>query len=146
MQDVGCRIYTFAYTMANSMIAARRFGKKLIVCDRPNPINGVAVGGNVLEPQQASFVGQYPIPTRHGMTLGELARMFNEHFGINCELEVIKMGNWARELWYDETDGPWCCIDEHPPTSATSSGKVPSKTQRSEGRGIAAFELVGAPT
>src|SRR3979409_2342142 len=82
MQDVGCRIYTFAYTMANCMSAARKFGKKVIVCDRPNPINGRQVAGNVLEPEQASFVGLFQIPTRHGMTLGELARMFNEHFKI----------------------------------------------------------------
>src|SRR5687767_865763 len=72
MQDVGCRIYTFAYTMANCMRAARRYGKKVVVCDRPNPINGSSVSGNVLEAEQASFVGQFSIPTRHGMTLGEL--------------------------------------------------------------------------
>src|SRR6267143_6116107 len=89
MQDVGCRIYTFAYTMANSMKSARKFGKKLIVCDRPNPINGRNVAGNVLQKGHESFVGQYSIPTRHGMTLGELAAMFNGHFKINCELEVI---------------------------------------------------------
>src|SRR4026209_12424 len=82
MQDVGCRIYTFAYTMANSMIAARKFGKKVIVCDRPNPITGQHVAGNVLEPDHASFVGQFAIPTRHAMTLGELAKLFNQHFGI----------------------------------------------------------------
>src|SRR5512132_2387967 len=68
MQDVGCRIYTFAYTMANCMVAGRKFGKKVIVCDRPNPINGRQVAGNVLEPKQASFVGLFALPTRHGMT------------------------------------------------------------------------------
>jgi uncharacterized protein YbbC (DUF1343 family) len=150
MQDVGCRIYTFAYTMANSMIAARRFGKKVIVCDRPNPINGIAVAGNVLEPEQASFVGQYPIPTRHGMTLGELARMFNEHFGTNCELEVIKMENWARDIWYDETDGPWVMPSPNIPTIDSATvfpGTVHFEgTQVSEGRGTTRpFELVGAP-
>src|SRR6267143_22994 len=71
MQDVGCRIYTFAYTMANCMSSARKFGKRVIVCDRPNPINGRDVAGNLLEKGQESFVGQYPIPTRHGMTLAE---------------------------------------------------------------------------
>src|SRR5947209_9105781 len=80
MQDVGCRIYTFVYTMANCMRAAKRFGKRVIVCDRPNPIGGVGVSGNVLEPEYASFVGQFPLPTRHGMTVGELAQMFNKHF------------------------------------------------------------------
>src|SRR5215212_3733401 len=76
MQDVGCRIYTFVYTMANCMRAAKRYGKRVVVCDRPNPINGVDVAGNTLELEFASFVGQFPIPTRHGMTVGELARMF----------------------------------------------------------------------
>src|SRR5437773_8892004 len=73
MQDVGCRIYTFVYTMANCMRAAKKVGKKVIVCDRPNPIGGVAVAGNVLEPEFASFVGQFPMPTRYGMTVIELA-------------------------------------------------------------------------
>jgi uncharacterized protein YbbC (DUF1343 family) len=150
MQDVGCRIYTFAYTMANSMIAARRFGKKVIVCDRPNPINGIAVAGNVLEPEQASFVGQYAIPTRHGMTLGELGQMFNDHFGIKCDLEVIGMENWARECWYDETDGPWVMPSPNIPTLESATvfpGTVHFEgTQISEGRGTTRpFELVGAP-
>src|SRR5688572_16323527 len=91
MQDVGCRIYTFVYTLANCMRAAARLGKRVVVCDRPNPINGVGVNGNVLEPEYASFVGQFPLPTRHGMTVGELARMFNEHFNLGCDLEVITM-------------------------------------------------------
>jgi uncharacterized protein YbbC (DUF1343 family) len=73
MQDVGCRIYTFVYTLANCMRAAARLGKRVVVCDRPNPINGVGVNGNVLEPEYASFVGQFPLPTRHGMTLASTA-------------------------------------------------------------------------
>jgi uncharacterized protein YbbC (DUF1343 family) len=150
MQDVGCRIYTFAYTMANCMSAARKFGKKVIVCDRPNPINGVQVAGNVLEPEQASFVGQFPIPTRHGMTLGELARMFNEHFGINCELEVIKMEGWERGYWHDQTDAPWVMPSPNIPTLDSATvfpGAVHFEgTQLSEGRGTTRpFELVGAP-
>ena len=116
MQDVGCRIYTFAYTMANSMIAAKRFGKRVIVCDRPNPINGIGVAGNVLEPEQASFVGQYAIPTRHGMTLGELALLFNDHFGIDCDLEVVSMDGWERRHWLDETDTPWVLPSPNIPT------------------------------
>src|SRR6266566_251815 len=107
MQDVGCRIYTFNYTMANCMRAARRFGKRVIVCDRPNPIGGMSVAGNVLDPEYASFVGQFPLPTRHGMTTGELAGMFNNHFNINCELEVVPMKGWSRDCWLDETDAPW---------------------------------------
>jgi uncharacterized protein YbbC (DUF1343 family) len=150
MQDVGCRIYTFAYTMANCMVAARRFGKKVIVCDRPNPINGVNVSGNVLEPEHASFVGQFPIPTRHGMTLGELAQMFNNHFELNCDLEIVKMEGWERSYWQDQTDAPWVMPSPNMPTldSATAfPGTVHFEgTQLSEGRGTTRpFELVGAP-
>lgn len=150
MQDVGCRIYTFAYTMANCMTAARTFGKKVIVCDRPNPINGKQVAGNVLEAAQASFVGLYAIPTRHGMTLGELARMFNEHFGIGCELEVVKMDGWKREFWLDETDAPWVLPSPNIPTLDSATvfpGAVHFEgTQISEGRGTTKpFELIGAP-
>lgn len=150
MQDVGCRIYTFAYTMANCMVAARKFGKKIIVCDRPNPINGVDVAGNVLEPEHASFVGQFAIPTRHGMTLGELAQMFNSHFELNCDLEVVKMEGWERSLWHDQTDAPWVMPSPNMPTLDSATvfpGTVHFEgTQLSEGRGTTRpFELVGAP-
>lgn len=150
MQDVGCRIYTFAYTMANCMRAARRLNKKVIVCDRPNPINGISVSGNVLEPEQASFVGQYPIPTRHGMTLGELARMFNEHFAIGCDLEVIEMEGWDRMYWHEQTKAPWVMPSPNIPTVDSATvfpGTVHFEgTQLSEGRGTTRpFELVGAP-
>ena len=150
MQDVGCRIYTFAYTMANSMVAARKFGKKVIVCDRPNPINGLHVAGNVLEPEQASFVGQFTIPTRHGMTLGELARMFNQHFELNSDLEVVEMEGWERGFWHDQTDAPWVMPSPNMPTLDSATvfpGTVHFEgTQLSEGRGTTRpFELVGAP-
>ncbi len=150
MQDVGCRIYTFAYTMANCMTAARRLGRKVIVCDRPNPINGLQVAGNVLEATQASFVGLFPIPTRHGMTLGELARMFNEHFEIGCDLEVVKMEGWERSHWLDDTDAPWVMPSPNMPTIDSATvfpGTVHFEgTQLSEGRGTTRpFELVGAP-
>ncbi|MBA3515254.1 MAG: DUF1343 domain-containing protein [Pyrinomonadaceae bacterium] len=150
MQDVGCRIYTFAYTMANCMRAAKAFNKRVLVCDRPNPINGKDVAGNVLEPDQASFVGQFPIPTRHGMTLGELALMFNDHFGIGCELEVVIMKGWKRECWHDETDAPWVMPSPNIPTVESATvfpGTVHFEgTQISEGRGTTRpFELVGAP-
>ena len=150
MQDVGCRIYTFAYTMANSMIAARKFGKKVIVCDRPNPISGEHVAGNVLEPEQASFVGQFAIPTRHAMTLGELARLFNDHFGLGCDLDVVKMDGWERTDWQDETDAPWVMPSPNIPTVDSATvfpGTVHFEgTQLSEGRGTTRpFELVGAP-
>lgn len=150
MQDVGCRIYTFAYTMANCMIAARKFSKKVIVCDRPNPINGRDIAGNVLEKGHESFVGQYSIPTRHGMTLGELARMFNDHFGINCELEIVPLEGWDRSYWHDQTDAPWVMPSPNMPTIDSATvfpGTVHFEgTQVSEGRGTTRpFELVGAP-
>ncbi|MGH9971791.1 MAG: exo-beta-N-acetylmuramidase NamZ domain-containing protein [Pyrinomonadaceae bacterium] len=150
MQDVGCRIYTFAYTLANCMRAAKTLDKRVVVCDRPNPISGTSVSGNVLEAEQASFVGQFPIPTRHGMTMGELALMFNEHFGIDCRLEVVTMGGWSREQWHDDTDAPWVMPSPNMPTLDAATvfpGTVHFEgTQLSEGRGTTRpFELIGAP-
>lgn len=150
LQDVGCRIYTFVYTLANCMRAAKKFGKKVIACDRPNPIGGAQVAGNVLDPAFASFVGQYPIPTRHGMTVCELARLFNDEFGIGCELECITIAGWARELWYDQTDAPWVLPSPNMPTLDAATvfpGAVHLEgTQMSEGRGTTKpFELIGAP-
>jgi len=149
MQDVGCRIYTFVYTLANCMRAAKRLNKRVIVCDRPNPISGKYVSGNVLEPEFASFVGQYPIPTRHGMTVGELAKLFNEHFSIGCDLEVLTMQGWERQ-WLDETDAPWVLPSPNMPTLDSATvfpGTVHFEgTQVSEGRGTTRpFELIGAP-
>lgn len=150
MQDVGCRIYTFVYTLANCMRIAKRLGKRVVVCDRPNPINGEQVAGAVLEPEFASFVGQFPIATRHGMTVCELARLFNEHFGIDCELEIVTMDGWSRRLWLDETDAPWVMPSPNMPTLDSATvfpGTVHVEgTQLSEGRGTTRpFELVGAP-
>jgi uncharacterized protein YbbC (DUF1343 family) len=150
MQDVGCRIYTFVYTLANCMKAAKRLGKRVVVCDRPNPISGQHVSGNVLEPEFASFVGQFPLPTRHGMTVGELAKLFNEHFNIGCDLEVLKMEGWRRELWLDQTDAPWVLPSPNMPTLDSATvfpGTVHFEgTQLSEGRGTTRpFELIGAP-
>jgi uncharacterized protein YbbC (DUF1343 family) len=150
MQDVGCRIYTFIYTLANCMRAAARTGKRVIVCDRPNPITGQHVAGNMLEPEHTSFVGQFPMPTRHGMTVCELALMFRDKFGIDCELEVVQMSGWGRELWMDLTDAPWVMPSPNMPTLETATvfpGTVYLEgTQLSEGRGTTRpFELVGAP-
>ena len=150
MQDVGCRIYTFVYTMANCMIAASKYGKRVIVCDRPNPITGNKVEGNVLEPEFASFVGQYSIPTRHGMTPAELARLFNKHFNINCDLEIVSMDGWERRFWLDNTDAPWVLPSPNMPTVDSATvfpGTVHFEgTQVSEGRGTTKpFELIGAP-
>jgi uncharacterized protein YbbC (DUF1343 family) len=150
LQDVGTRIYTFVYTLANCMRAAKKFGKKVIACDRPNPIGGSKVAGVVLDPAFASFVGQFPIATRHGMTVCELGRMFNEHFGIGCDLECVTMLGWSRELWYDETNGPWVLPSPNIPTVDTTA-VFPATvhlegTQMSEGRGTTKpFEFAGAP-
>jgi uncharacterized protein YbbC (DUF1343 family) len=150
MQDVGCRIYTFVYTLANCMRAAAKYGKKVIACDRPNPINGVSVAGTVLDPLYASFVGQFPLATRHGMTVCELALMFRDHFGITCDLETVQMEGWSREQWMDETDAPWVIPSPNMPTPLTTTvfpGTVHLEgTQMSEGRGTTRpFELIGAP-
>ncbi|MFN0139179.1 MAG: exo-beta-N-acetylmuramidase NamZ domain-containing protein [Pyrinomonadaceae bacterium] len=150
MQDVGCRIYTFVYTMANCMRAAARYGKRVIVCDRPNPINGISVEGNVTETKFTSFVGQFEIPTRHGMTCGELAKMFNEHFGIGCDLEVVGMQGWSREMWFEDTGLPWVLPSPNIPTVDTCV-VFPATvhlegTELSEGRGTTkVFEINGAP-
>lgn len=150
LQDVGGRVYTFIYTMANSMIACAKFGKKMLVLDRPNPIGGVAVEGNTLEKGHESFVGQYPIPMRHGLTVGELAKLFNSEFGMNCELEVITMDGLERIDFYDETDAPWVMPSPNIPTVDTTvvfpATVFFEGTQVSEGRGTTRpFEIVGAP-
>jgi len=150
MQDVGCRIYTFAYTLANCMRVAKELGKKVIICDRPNPITGRHVSGNVLEADQTSFVGQFPIPTRHGMTIAELASLFNKHFFLGCDLELVTMEGWQRNYWYDDTDGPWVMPSPNIPSPDTTTvfpGTVHLEgTQLSEGRGTTRpFELIGAP-
>ena len=150
LQDVGCRVYTFIYTMANAMKSCAKFGKKFIVLDRPNPIDGIAVEGNVLETGHESFVGQYPIPMRHGLTVGELAKLFNAEFSIGCDLEVVKMDGWSREEFYDETDAPWVMPSPNMPTVETTvvfpATVYLEGTQISEGRGTTRpFEIVGAP-
>jgi uncharacterized protein YbbC (DUF1343 family) len=150
LQDVGTRIYTYIYTMANCLRAAARHGLPVVVCDRPNPIGGVAVEGPMLVPGFESFVGQFPIPMRHGMTIGELARLFNEHFGIGAKLEVVAMRGWARAQYFDETPLPWVLPSPNIPTLESAivyPGTVLFEgTNVSEGRGTTKpFELLGAP-
>ncbi len=150
LQDVGTRIYTYLYTMANCLKAARRHGVRVTVCDRPNPIGGTAVEGPMLVAGFESFVGQYPIPMRHGMTIGELARLFNEHFGIGADLDVVPMRGWRREMYGDETGLPWVLPSPNMPTVDTAvvyPGTVLLEgTNVSEGRGTTRpFEIVGAP-
>jgi uncharacterized protein YbbC (DUF1343 family) len=150
LQDVGARIYTFVYTMANCLRAAARHGVPVIVCDRPNPIGGEAVEGPVLAAGYESFVGLFPIPMRHGMTIGELARLFNERFGIGAELEVVRLEGWRREMYWDDARLPWVMPSPNMPTLDTAvvypGGVLFEGTQLSEGRGTTRpFELLGAP-
>ena len=150
LQDVGTRIYTYIYTMAHCLIAARKHGVKVVVCDRPNPIGGAAVEGPMLVPGFESFVGLYPIAMRHGMTIGELARLFNEHFGIGADLEVAAMGGWRRGMYHDTAGAPWVMPSPNIPTLDTAlvyPGTVLLEgTSVSEGRGTTRpFELVGQP-
>jgi uncharacterized protein YbbC (DUF1343 family) len=150
LQDVGARIYTFIYTMANCLRAAARAGIPVIVCDRPNPIGGVAVEGPTLEPGYESFVGLFRMPMRHGMTVAELALLFNDHFGIGAELKTVPMEGWSRQMYWDATDIPWVMLSPNMPTLDTAivyPGTVLFEgTMMSEGRGTTRpFELIGAP-
>ena len=150
LQDVGTRVYTFIHTMVYCMEACAGSQKKMVVLDRPNPINGSRVEGNLLVPQFRSFVGLSPIPMRHGMTIGELALLFNAESGIQCDLEVIAMEGWRRDSWFDQTGLPWIQPSPNLPTLDSVTvypGMVLFEgTQSSEGRGTTRpFELIGAP-
>jgi uncharacterized protein YbbC (DUF1343 family) len=150
LQDVGTRIYTYAYTMANCLRAAKTHDLPIIVCDRPNPIGGAQVEGPMLDESFTSFVGQFPIPMRHGMTMGELARLFNDHFAIGARLEVAAMTGWTREAYFDATGLPWVLPSPNLPTVESTvvyPGTVLFEgTNVSEGRGTTRpFELIGAP-
>ena len=150
LQDIGARIYTYIYTMANCLRACGRHGVPVIVCDRPNPINGIDVEGQTLVSGYESFVGLFPIPMRHGLTIGELARLFNDTFGLGAALEVVKMHGWKREMYGDATALPWVMPSPNMPTLDTAivyPGTVLFEgTMLSEGRGTTRpFELVGAP-
>jgi uncharacterized protein YbbC (DUF1343 family) len=150
LQDVGSRIYTFIYTMANCLRAGRKHGVPVIVTDRPNPIGGDTIDGPTLVKGFESFVGQFPIPMRHGMTIAELARYFNEACGIGADLTVVSMENWRRGMYYDATGLPWVMPSPNVPTAETTvvyPGTVLFEgTNVSEGRGTTRpFELIGAP-
>ena len=150
LQDVGSRIYTFVYTMANCLRACRKHGVPVIVTDRPNPIGGEQIDGPMLVNGFESFVGQFPIPLRHGMTIGELARFFNESCGIGADLTVVPMDNWTRSMYYEDTRLPWVMPSPNMPTveaAVVYPGTVLFEgTNLSEGRGTTRpFELIGAP-
>ena len=149
LQDVGTRVYTFIHTLAYCMEACAEQGKSLVVLDRPNPITGSRVEGNLLDPRFRSFVGLYPIPMRHGMTVGEMAQFLNGEFGIGCDLAVVRMEGWQRSMWFDATGLPWVMPSPNLPTLETAAvypGMVLVEgTMLSEGRGTTRpFELVGA--
>ncbi len=150
LQDVGARVYTFIWTMALAMEAAAENGVRFVVLDRPNPIGGVDREGSVLRPEFASFVGLHPIPLRHGLTAGEVARWLRRACGIDCDLEVAACPGWRRETRWPETGLPWVAPSPNLPTydsTAVYPGMVLLEgTNLSEGRGTTRpFELFGAP-
>jgi uncharacterized protein YbbC (DUF1343 family) len=150
LQDAGTRVYTFIYTLSYCMETARACGVKVLVLDRPNPVGGGSVEGNLLRPEYASFVGRFSIPMRHGLTIAELARLFNARFGIGCDLEVVPMAGWNRDMIFADTGLTWVPPSPNLPTPASAlvyPGQVLWEgTNVSEGRGTTQpFELCGAP-
>ncbi|MEW5767404.1 MAG: DUF1343 domain-containing protein [bacterium] len=150
IQDIGVRYYTYITTLGLAMEAAAREGIPFVVCDRPNPITGKRVEGNILDLKFRSFVGYYPLPIRYGMSIGELALLFNQKYEIGAELEVVKVEGWKREMWFDETSLPWIPPSPDMPglnTAILYPGTCLFEgTNVSEGRGTSTpFELIGAP-
>jgi uncharacterized protein YbbC (DUF1343 family) len=150
LMDVGTRVYTFLYTMAYCLEAAAESGKRVVVLDRPNPLGGMAVEGNLLTRECRSFVGLYSLPMRHGLTFAELALYINGEYAIGADLEVIAMQGWRREMYFRATDFPWVFPSPNMPTPETAlvyPGQVIWEgTNISEGRGTTLpFELFGSP-
>ena len=150
IQDVGARVYTFATTVMHMMEACAEADIAVIILDRPNPINGRDVEGNILDQDFSSFVGPHPIPMRHGLTLGELMRLYNEQYHIKCRLTVIHMSGWHRNMYFEDTGLPWVLPSPNMPlvdTALVYPGQVTLEgTNLSEGRGTTRpFEIFGAP-
>jgi uncharacterized protein YbbC (DUF1343 family) len=150
LQDVGSRHYTFQATMLLCLEAASRFGLRTVVLDRPNPLGGDAVEGPLLQPGYESFVGIHPLVTRHGMTIGELARLYRAERGLAGQLEVVPCEGWSRDMDFDRTGLPWVLPSPNMPTVETAfvyPGQcLVEGTNLSEGRGTTRpFELCGAP-
>ncbi len=150
LQDVGARYYTFVWSMALAMRACGRAGVPVVVLDRPNPLDGVTLEGNIPDPAFASFVGLYPLPARHGMTIGELARHLNGAHALGCDLTVVAMSGWRRPMRWEDTGLPWVAPSPNMPTPDTArvypGGCLIEGTNLSEGRGTTRpFEWVGAP-
>ena len=150
IQDVGSRYYTYQASLAYIMEVAANTNTAIWVLDRPNPINGTDVSGNIVHKGFESFVSAYPIPTRHGMTMGELGLFFQRFVGIECELRVFKMEGWQRDWWYEQCDLPWVYPSPNMPmveTAVIYPGMcLIEGTNISEGRGTTRpFHLFGAP-
>jgi len=150
LQDIGSRFYTYTYTMSYVMQACAENNKQFIVLDRPNPVNGLAVEGNILDTNFASFIGLHPIPIRHGMTVGELAMLFNGQLGFGADLEVVTCQGWKRAMYFDQTGLPWVMPSPNMPT--LEAGLLYpglcfiEGTNVSEARGTSKpFEMAGAP-
>ncbi len=150
IQCIGSRFYTFKWTLFLVLQRAAQFEKKIIILDRPNPINGIEIEGPMLEHDYESFVGLFPIPIRHAMTIGELALLFSEEFSIGVDPDIVKMEGWQRELWFDKTGLPWIAPSPNMPTIDTATVYpgmcLIEGTNISEGRGTTKpFEYFGAP-
>ncbi|WP_040984487.1 exo-beta-N-acetylmuramidase NamZ family protein [Oceanobacillus jeddahense] len=150
LQDIGSRYYTYIYTMASVMEACMEYGKKLIVLDRPNPVSGINMEGNLVEQDVRSFVGLLPIPNRHGMTVGELALLFKNEFAYSCDLSVIPMEGWKRRMYFDDTNLFWVPPSPNTPVIDMAilypGTCLIEGTNVSEGRGTTKpFEWIGAP-
>lgn len=148
--DIGCRYYTFAATMAYLMAACEAAGTEVIVCDRPNPVGGLALEGGEAEPACRSFVSELPVPVRHGLTLGELALLLRAERHPALTLTVVPCSGWRREEWADETGLPWVAPSPNMPTLTTAAiypgACLVEATNLSEGRGTTRpFQLLGAP-
>jgi len=150
LQDVGTRVYTFPSTLLSCLMAASKLGKKVIVLDRPNPLGGEMVEGNLLKPELHSFVGPFPLPMRHGLTMGEMAKIFDRHFNIAADLEIVPMKGWNRHMIWQDTGLNWLMPSPNMPLPVTAQvypGQVIWEgTNLSEGRGTCRpFEIFGAP-
>lgn len=150
IQDVGARFYTYLYTMSYSMEAAKEFDKKIIVLDRPNPLGGLKTEGAILDTKFSSFVGMYSVPTRYGLTIGEVARLFNSEFDIGCDLEVVELEGWKRDMYFEDTGLDFIAPSPNIPTMDTALVYIGTclfeGTNVSEGRGTTQpFQTIGAP-
>ena len=150
LQDGGVRFYTFLATTFNVMVTARNQNRSVVILDRPAPITAKYIEGPILDPKYASFVGPYPVPIRYGMTLGEIACLVNEEFSIHCDLTVVPLQDWSRDLWFDQTDIPFIPSSPNLPTLSTMTiypgSCLIEGTNLSEGRGTTRpFEYIGAP-